>query len=73
MDEIMSGKTVDEKCAKFIDGLVIKRQSEIMQQGYSFDQESKSWTKKGYLDILMNIEDYYQQNLKNPKTTYESE
>jgi len=71
MDEIMSGN-VDKKCAKFLDGLFIKRQSEMMQQGYAFDPESKSWTKKGYPDMLMNIADYYQQNLKSSKTTHES-
>ncbi len=65
MDEIMSGKMVDEKCARFIDELFTKRQSEMMRQGYVFDQESKSWTKEGHPDMFMNIADYYQQNLKN--------
>ncbi len=71
MNEIMNGK-VDERCAKFIDELATKRQSDMVQQGYVFDQEIKSWTKKGYPDMLMNIVDYYQQNLKNSKITHES-
>ena len=73
MDEIMSGKTVDEKCATFMDELFTKRQSEMVQKGYAFDQESKSWIKEGYPDMLMNIADYYQQNLKSSKITHESE
>ncbi|NNL58094.1 MAG: hypothetical protein HKP31_01275, partial [Nitrosopumilus sp.] len=70
MDDIMNGD-VDEKCAMFIEGLATKRQSEMMQQGYAFDQENKSWTKEGYPDMLMNIVDYYQQNMKSSKIPHE--
>ncbi len=73
MDEIMSGKTVEEKCAKLMDELFTKRQSEMMRQGYAFDQESESWTKEGHPDMMMNIADYYRQNLKSSKIAHESE
>lgn len=76
MDDILSGM-VDEKCSKFMDELVNEHHSEMMQRGYSFDQEKNSWVKDGYPDVMMSITDYYQQNLKivesEPEPERESE
>lgn len=71
IEDIMNGN-VDERCSKFMDDLADEHQSKMAQQGYIFDKESKSWTKDGYPDVLMNLADYYRQNL-NSETTHESE
>ncbi len=62
MDDITRGM-VSGECSKFITELTTKRQSEMMQRGYFFDQERQSWIKDGYPDVMMSIAEYYQQNL----------